>query len=180
MSLSKLFNDRNSGSHRGPCQPSQGLRGLGRSTWRTKIPGAVQGRVRSALRPTRRGRGWNEPEEDSEALHEHHLSHVKKASKRSQEGRRLGGSRAKPAASASAGDARCETGGCRPRIGQFCSALSRSRASCAPVRATVGRFTAVSSGRQSATEIDPKRLNCSNNGLNRRMPPTRIELVHAV
>jgi len=34
--------------------------------------------------PTRRGRGWNEPEEDSEALHEHHLSHVKKASKRSQ------------------------------------------------------------------------------------------------
>jgi Protein of unknown function (DUF4238) len=32
----------------------------------------------------RRGRGWNEPEEDSEALHEHHLSHAKPASKRSQ------------------------------------------------------------------------------------------------
>lgn len=32
----------------------------------------------------RRGRGWNEPEEDSEALHEYHLSHVTPASKRSQ------------------------------------------------------------------------------------------------
>ena len=34
--------------------------------------------------PKRRGRGWNEPQEDSEALHEYHLSHIKSASKRSQ------------------------------------------------------------------------------------------------
>jgi hypothetical protein len=32
--------------------------------------------------PKRRGRGWNEPEEDSEALHEFHLSHLKPSSKR--------------------------------------------------------------------------------------------------
>jgi hypothetical protein len=32
----------------------------------------------------RRGRGWDEPEEDSEALHEYHLSHVKPASERRQ------------------------------------------------------------------------------------------------
>ena len=34
--------------------------------------------------PKRRGRGLNEPEEDSEALHEYHLSHVKPTSNRSQ------------------------------------------------------------------------------------------------
>jgi hypothetical protein len=33
--------------------------------------------------PRRRGRGWNEPEEDSEAMHEYHLSQVKSASSRS-------------------------------------------------------------------------------------------------
>jgi hypothetical protein len=32
----------------------------------------------------RRGRGWNEPEEDSQVLHEYHLSHAKPASKRSR------------------------------------------------------------------------------------------------
>ena len=44
----------------------------------------LQGEFARRFGPKRRGRGWNEPEEDSEALHEYHLSHVKPASKRNQ------------------------------------------------------------------------------------------------
>ena len=62
----------------------------------------------------------------------------------------------------------------------FATERAQSRASCAPVRATVGRSTAVLSGRQPTSRACAKWLSCSNNGLNRVMPPGRIERPHAV
>ncbi len=66
----------------------------------------LKGEFAQRLGRKRRGRGWNEPEEDNEALHEYHLSHVKPASKRGQKSPPRG-SGAETAESAGAGGTRC-------------------------------------------------------------------------